>query len=209
MTEKTQIYLMTPPQIPDLQGFAVELEAVCQAQEIASLQIRLKDVDDDEIARVFAKLAPIARAHGAVVILNDNPHLALELGADGVHLGQSDMAVKAARKLLGSDMVIGATAHNSRHLAMCAAEDGADYVAFGAFFPTATKKTEFVATTDLLQWWVEMMEIPCVAIGGITPENVSPLVKAGADFVCLSSGIWTAADGSIAAINDLAKQLDI
>ncbi|MBL4617300.1 MAG: thiamine phosphate synthase [Robiginitomaculum sp.] len=203
----TQIYLMTPPQISDLQSFTVELEAVCQAQEIASLQIRIKDVGDDEITRVFAKLAPIARAHGAVVIINDDPHLALELGADGVHLGQSDMAVKAARKLLGSDMVIGATAHNSRHLAMCAAEDGADYVAFGAFFPTATKKTEFVATIDLLQWWVEMMEIPCVAIGGITPENISPLVKAGADFVCLSSGIWNATDGSVTAINDLAKQL--
>ncbi|MBL1430960.1 MAG: thiamine phosphate synthase [Robiginitomaculum sp.] len=205
----TQIYLMTPPQTPDLEGFAADLDAVCQAQEIASLQIRLKDVDQAEIKRVFLRLAPIARQHGAIVIINDDPHLALELGADGVHLGQSDMAVKAARKLLGANMVIGATAHNSRHLAMCAAEDGADYVAFGAFFATATKKTEFVATTDLLQWWVEMMEIPCVAIGGITPKNVRSLVEAGADFVCLSSGIWNATDKPVTAINDLAKQLGV
>jgi len=200
---------MTPPQTPDLEGFAADLDAVCQAQEIASLQIRLKDVDQAEIKRVFLRLAPIARQHGAIVIINDDPHLALELGADGVHLGQSDMAVKAARKLLGANMVIGATAHNSRHLAMCAAEDGADYVAFGAFFATATKKTEFVATTDLLQWWVEMMEIPCVAIGGITPKNVRSLVEAGADFVCLSSGIWNATDKPVTAINDLAKQLGV
>jgi len=203
----TQIYLLTPPQIPNLDTFASDLDAVCEAVEIASLQIRLKDVGDDEITRVFAKLAPIARKHGCVVIINDDPQLAKNLSADGVHLGQNDMTVKAARKLLGPDMVIGATAHNSRHLAMCAAEDGADYVAFGAFFPTATKKTEFVASVDLLSWWSSLFEVPCVAIGGIDANNAKPIAQAGADFIAVCSGVWQSAHGPVQAIQQLAEVL--
>lgn len=203
----TQIYLLSPPQIPDMEAFAADLDAVCKRVEIASFQIRLKGASQQEIRRAFAQLAPIARNYGAIVILNDDPELALELGADGVHLGTDDMSIKQARKLLGPQLVIGATAHNSRHLAMCAAEAGADYVAFGAFFPTDTKKTKFIATKELLNWWSQMMEIPCVAIGGITAKNVAPLAEAGADFVCLSSGIWNDAAGPVVAIDALAIAL--
>ncbi|PHR62367.1 MAG: thiamine phosphate synthase [Robiginitomaculum sp.] len=203
----TQIYLLTPPQIPDLDGFAVQLDAVCAAVEIASLQIRLKDGSAAQVGEAFAVLAPIARSHGTIVILNDDPELARELGADGVHVGQSDMSVKAARKILGPDKVIGATAHNSRHLAMEAGEAGADYVAFGAFYPSATKKTEFTATPDLLSWWSDLFELPCVAIGGINPQNAGALAEAGADFVALSAGIWNAETDPVAAIKQLAKSL--
>ncbi len=202
-----QIYLLTPPHISDLDGFAVQLDAVCAAVEIASLQIRLKGVDTAQISEAFAVLAPIARRHGSIVILNDDPELAQELGADGVHVGQSDMSVKAARKLLGPDKVIGATAHNSRHLAMLAGEAGADYVAFGAFYPSATKKTEFTATPDLLSWWRDLFELPCVAIGGITPQNAGVLAEAGADFVALSAGIWNAEPDPVTAARYLAKRL--
>jgi thiamine-phosphate pyrophosphorylase len=203
----TQIYLLTPPQIPDLEGFASHLAEVCAAVQISSLQIRLKNALKPEIKRVFECLAPIARAEDTIVILNDDPILAHELGADGVHLGQSDMTITAARKIVGPDMVIGATAHDSRHLAMQGGEAGADYVAFGAFYPTVTKKTEFVATPELLTWWSDLMEIPCVAIGGITAENAAPLAAAGADFVALSSGIWQAEAGPVEAARALARIL--
>ncbi len=205
----TQLYLLTPSAISDLEDFAGKLRSVCSAVEIASLQIRLKNTQNDEVRRAFDTLAPIAREHGAVVILNDDPHLAQELGADGVHLGQSDMPVKAARKLLGPDMVIGASAHNSRHLAMCAAEDGADYVAFGAFFPTATKKTEYVANVDLLGWWTDLFEVPCVAIGGIKPENAALLAQAGADFVAVCSGVWDGPHGPVSAVQKLEAALKV
>jgi len=203
----TQIYLLTPPAIADLDAFASDLQAVCQQVEIAALQLRLKPADDAQIRAAFAKLAPIARANGTIVLINDNPELAAELGADGVHLGQSDMPIKAARKLVGPDMVIGVTAHDSRHLAMCAGEAGADYVAFGAFFPTVTKKTEFTATPELLTWWSDLFEVPCVAIGGINADNAAELAIAGADFVAVSSGIWDAPNGPIAGALELAKSL--
>ncbi|VAV92656.1 Thiamin-phosphate pyrophosphorylase [hydrothermal vent metagenome] len=203
----TQIYLLTPPQISDLDAFASGLDAVCGAVQIAALQIRLKQADKAELRRVFEVLAPIARKNDTIVIINDDPHLAQELGADGVHLGQNDMAVKAARKLLGPNMVIGITAHNSRHLAMLGGEAGADYVAFGAFYPSATKKTDFVATTELLSWWSAIMEIPCVAIGGITVQNAGVLAKAGTDFVALSAGIWDADDQPVVMVRQLAKIL--
>lgn len=202
----TDIYLLTPPGIPDLDGFAEQLDAVLAETYVAALQIRLKGVPPLIVRKAYERLAPIARAHETVVILNDDVELAKEVGADGVHLGQGDMNVKAARKLLGPDMTIGATAHDSRHLAMQAGEAGADYVAFGAFYTSATKKTEFVATPDLLTWWAELFELPCVAIGGITPQNAGPLAAAGADFVAVSGCIWNA-DDPVAAMGELAAAI--
>ena len=145
-------------------------------------------------------LCPLAHQHNVAVLLNDRPDLARELGCDGVHIGQQDMPYKQARALLGPEAIIGVTCHASRHLAMLAGDAGADYVAFGAFFDTQTKDTTAQATPDILTWWQEVMEPPCVAIGGITPENGAELTMAGADFLAVSSGVWDHRDGPVAAM---------
>lgn len=133
-------------------------------------------------------------------ILNDRPDLAAELGCDGVHVGQDDAAYADARRAVGSDAIVGVTCHDSRHLALEAAEAGADYVAFGAFFETGTKAPKSRAGQDLLTWWSDVTEAPCVAIGGITADNCAPLIDAGADFLAVSAGVWTHPDGPGAAV---------
>jgi thiamine-phosphate pyrophosphorylase len=199
-----RLYLITPPALPDLAAFGRELAAALDGGDVSALQIRLKDASDDVIAAAVEALAPIARARDVAVILNDRPDLAARLGCDGAHVGQGDMSYKDARKLMGPDAVIGVTCHDSRHLAMEAAEAGADYVAFGAFFPTTTKDAPTTAEPEILTIWQETMEVPCVAIGGITAENAADLAAAGADFLAVSAGVWKHADGpaaGVAAIN--------
>ncbi len=195
-----RLYLITPPRLDDLAGFGLALAAALDAGDVAAVQIRLKDAGDDVVAAAVDALAPVAHARGAAVILNDRPDLAARLGCDGVHVGQSDVPLAQARKIVGPDRMIGVTCHDSRHLAMEAAEGGADYVAFGAFFPTATKDAPIRAEAEVLAIWQETMEIPCVAIGGITPPNGRPLVAAGADFLAVSAGVWAHADGPAAAV---------
>ena len=162
---------------------------------VAAFQFRVKDIDEHEAARLAAPLQEICAAHDVAFIVNDSVALAKRLQADGVHLGQSDGDVGEARAELGGDVQIGVTCHNSRHLAMEAGEAGADYVAFGAFYPTTTKLIEHVAEIETLHKWAAVMEIPCVAIGGITPDNAKPLVDAGADFLAVCSAVWDHADG--------------
>ncbi|MEZ5987298.1 MAG: thiamine phosphate synthase [Hyphomonas sp.] len=201
---RTRLYLITPPQIADVDDFAAILETAFAAGDVACLQLRLKGADgmiDMQATReVSAAVTEMAQAYGAAVLINDSPELAVELGADGVHVGWDDVTVKEARAIVGKDMIIGATAKNSRHIAMQAGEAGADYVAFGAFYPTVTKSGTVQATTELLEIWQESMEIPCVAIGGITVDNAAPLVTAGADFIAVSSGVWDHPDGAPAAV---------
>jgi len=168
--------------------------------DVASFQLRLKHVSDDEIRRACDVLRPVVQAAGTAFILNDRPDLAAELGCDGVHVGQKDASYAEARTALGKDAIVGVTCHNSRHLAMEAGEAGADYVAFGSFFPTATKEVETQADIELLQWWAENMVVPCVAIGGITVKNACSLIEAGADFLAVASGIWDFEDGPRAAV---------
>lgn len=173
--------------------------------DVASLQIRLKSrsgvpAPDSQIMELGRYIIPRAQDRGVAVLINDRPDLAVELGADGVHIGQQDMPYAKARKLIGEDGIVGVTCHDSRHLAMEAGEAGADYVAFGAFYPTETKDPKAKAELELLTWWQEMMELPCVAIGGITAENARPLVTAGADFLAVSAGVWKAAGGPGAAV---------
>ncbi|MEL7454133.1 MAG: thiamine phosphate synthase, partial [Pseudomonadota bacterium] len=151
---------------------------------------------------------PIAQAAGVAVFINDAADIAAETGADGVHLGQEDGTVKEARTLLGPDAIIGVTCHDSRHLAMVAGEAGADYVAFGAFYPTTTKTVAYHAHPELLTWWQELMEIPCVAIGGITHQNAEPLARAGADFLAVSAGVWAHPDGPAAAVGIFQNLFD-
>ncbi len=165
---------------------------------------------DDEVLRAGEGLMRIAQARGVAFIVNDRPDLAKKLGADGVHVGQEDASYGEARALLGPDAIVGVTCHDSRHLAIEAAEAGADYVAFGAFFTTSTKDAKTRAEVELLSWWQEMMTVPCVAIGGITVENAGPLAQAGADFLAVASGVWDYADGPQAAVrrfNDLFDSL--
>ncbi|PHS23023.1 MAG: thiamine phosphate synthase [Robiginitomaculum sp.] len=200
MTHACRLYLITPPHLEDVDTFANTLQSTLDAGDVAALQIRLKTVSDDDIRTAFKALAPIAHAKNVAVLINDRVDLAEELGADGVHLGQDDMALREARKRLGPNAMIGATAHDSRHLAMQAGESSADYVAFGAFFESATKTPKTQATTELLSWWSELFEIPCVAIGGITADNCTPLVKAGADFLAVCGGVWNAPNGPAEAV---------
>ncbi|MBX9576583.1 MAG: thiamine phosphate synthase [Caulobacteraceae bacterium] len=195
-----RLYLITPPVVEDLDAFAAALEAALDAGDVAALQIRLKPATDDQIEAAVRRLAPIAQLRGVAVILNDRPDLAARLGCDGVHVGQGDAPVAEARRLMGRDAMIGVTCHDSRHLAMEAAEAGADYVAFGAFFPTATKDTVHRPDPEILTIWQETMEVPCVAIGGVTVDNAGDLARAGADFVAVSAGVWRHPDGPVTAV---------
>jgi thiamine-phosphate pyrophosphorylase len=199
-----RLYLIAPPKL-EAKVFAETLKRALGAGDVASLQLRLKGVADDEIRSATEILMPIAQRAGVAFILNDRPDLAAELGCDGVHVGQDDASVADARAALGKGGIVGATCHDSRHLAIEAAEAGADYVAFGAFYPTTTKDGATPADIETLRWWAEMMVVPCVAIGGITVDNAAPLIAAGADFLAVASGVWDYADGPAAAVQAFNK----
>ena len=176
--------------------------------DVACVQLRLKDVSDADIIKAAETLIPIAHAHDVALLINDRPDIALKAGADGVHVGQEDAPYEEARSLLGPDAIIGVTCHDSRHLAMEAGEQGADYVAFGAFYPTTTKTPKFSAEPEILTWWQELMEIPCVAIGGITTENCAPLIEAGADFLAVAGGVWDYENGPKEAVRRFNEIID-
>ncbi|ATW05037.1 thiamine phosphate synthase [Sphingorhabdus sp. YGSMI21] len=201
-----QLYLISPL---DVGGpFPDRLREALQAGPVAAFQFRVKDVDRQEAARLAGPLKAICDEFDVAFVVNDDVALARQLGADGVHLGQADESLKNARETLGNDVQIGITCHDSRHLAMEAGEGGANYVAFGAFFPTSTKETHHRPEPELLQWWSGMMEIPCVAIGGITVENCQPLIDAGADFLAVSGAVWNDPAGPGAAVRKFAEILE-
>jgi len=205
MTTTCQLYLISPL---DVSGdFPDRLARAIDAGEglVTAFQFRVKDVDQHEAARLAAPLQKICADRDVGFIVNDSVALAKRLAADGVHLGQKDGAVTDARSELGRDAQIGVTCHDSRHLAMQAGEDGADYVAFGAFFPSDTKQTEHRAELDLLEWWYHVFELPSVAIGGITPQNCAPLVSAGADFLAVSGAVWNGDEAE--AVRAFAKAI--
>ena len=194
-----RLYLLTPPHI-DLRAFPDLLAAVLDAGDVAAVQLRLKDADDGAWRAAIAALRPVAQERGVAFLLNDRADLAAAHGCDGAHVGQDDMPAAEARRLLGA-LTLGVTCHASRDLAMCAGEDGADYVAFGAFFPSPTKNEAPVAADPgLLSWWGEMMELPSVAIGGITAANCAPLVRAGVDFLAVTAAVWSHPDGPEAGV---------
>jgi thiamine-phosphate pyrophosphorylase len=194
-----RLYLITPARL-EPRAFAETLKRALSGGDVASLQLRLKDATDDEILRAGDLLISVAQHANVAFILNDRPDLAFKLGADGVHVGQEDASYADARAALGPKRIVGVTCHNSRHLAVEAAEAGADYVAFGAFYPTATKEPKTRAEPEILEWWSELMVVPCVAIGGITVENAPPLIAAGADFLAVSAGVWDYPAGPDAAV---------
>ncbi|SHJ53482.1 thiamine-phosphate pyrophosphorylase [Roseomonas rosea] len=188
-----RLYLITPPRI-DLARFPEDLARALDAGDVACLQLRLKDAPPDEVRRAIDALRPVAQSRDVAFLLNDDAELAAQTGCDGAHLGQEDGDHARARALLREGM-LGITCHDSRHLAMEAGELGADYVAFGAFFPTSTKDAKHHADPEILEWWSSLFEIPCVAIGGITAENCAPLVRAGADFLAVVGAVWNHPEG--------------
>ena len=202
---KTQLYVVSPPAFDA--GFPARLDAALAGGPVAAFQLRLKGVDDAGILAAAARCIEVCGAHDVAFILNDRADLAKRCGADGVHLGQSDGSVRDARALLGREAQIGVTCHDSRHLAMEAGEAGADYVAFGAFYDTTTKPSHYRPRPDILTWWTTISQLPCVAIGGITPANAAPLVAAGADFIACVNAVWLHPEGPGAGVAAFAEVL--
>ncbi len=194
-----RLYLITPPRL-DAAAFSSVMAQALDAGDVAAVQLRLKDVSDDDIRQACDILRPVVQAREAAFLLNDRADLAAEMGCDGVHIGQSDCPYRTARRLVGDNAIVGVTCHASRHLAIEAAEAGADYVAFGAFFPTATKVAPAAADPEILEWWSTMMTVPCVAIGGLTVANCAAVIEAGADFLAVSAGVWDHPEGVAAAV---------
>lgn len=204
-SEPCQLYLISPPAIGE--DFPDLLKAALEGGPVAAFQLRLKGLDEHAIARLAEPLPRLCAAHDVAFIVNDSISLARRLRADGVHLGRGDGDPREARQVLGPSAQIGVTCHDSRHLAMEAGEAGADYVAFGAFYPTTTKETEHRADPSILSWWATLFELPCVAIGGITPGNARPLVEAGADFLAVSGAVWSHPGGPGAGVAAFAEVL--
>jgi len=203
-TEACKLYLISPQEVGG--DFPDRLKAALGGGPVAAFQLRVKDVDEHQLARLAEPLQAICAAHEVAFIVNDSIALARRLGADGVHLGQSDGDPREARDLLGPGAQIGRTCHDSRHLAMEAGEAGCDYVAFGAFYPTTTKPSHYRPDSAILSWWSAIAEIPSVAIGGITPNNAAPLVAAGADFIAVCQAVWGQTDPA-AAVADFDRAL--
>lgn len=199
-----QLYLISPQELGG--GFPDRLRAALNGGPVAAFQLRVKDVDQHELARLAEPLQRICADGEVAFIVNDDMSLAKRIGADGLHLGQKDGDIEDARALLGPSAQIGRTCHDSRHLAMEAGEAGADYVAFGAFYPTTTKPSEYRPDPSILGWWSTLFTIPCVAIGGITPDNGRPLVEAGADFLAVCQAVW-GSDDPAAAVARFAEVL--
>ncbi|MGC8524599.1 MAG: thiamine phosphate synthase [Acidibrevibacterium sp.] len=199
---RCRLYLITPPALEPVR-FADELAAALDAGDVAAVQLRLKPITDDALWRAIDVLRPVAQSRGVAFLLNDRPDLVRESGCDGAHVGADDMDVAAARRLLGPDLTLGASCYASRDRAMAAGEAGADYVAFGAFFPTITKEAPARAAPEILAWWAELMELPAVAIGGINAGNCAPLVAAGADFLAVISAVWGHPAGPAAGVRAL------
>lgn len=209
-----RLYLITPPSF-DVEAFRPRLIEALDGGDVACVQLRLKapdggPADPDTVRAAARELMPVVQERDVAFLINDDPHLAAELGADGVHVGQDDMPVEKARAIVGPDAIVGATCHASRHLGMEAAEQGADYVAFGAFFPTTTKAAKGNPDPEILEIWSTFTNVPCVAIGGITIDNCAPLIEAGADFLAVVSSVWDHADGpgaAVRAFNDRIREI--
>jgi thiamine-phosphate pyrophosphorylase len=203
-TYPCRLYLISPPKLV-AEEFAQTLESALGAGDVAAFQLRLKDASDDEIRAAVRALMPVAHRYGVAFLLNDRVDLARELNTDGVHLGQEDMTLREARAVLGDEKIIGISCHDSAHMAMEAGEAGAEYVAFGAFYATQSKSPEKLAmygtpTKEIIENWSTLTTVPCVAIGGLTPENCGPLVTAGADFIAAITAVWSHPPGAAAAV---------
>ncbi len=210
--ERTQLYLITPPRV-EFPAFTEQVREAFEGGEVGALQIRLKDdayvmLPEEVQAEAIAALKPLCKEYGVALILNDSPELAKKYDLDGVHIGMDDGSVEAARKIMGPDKIIGVSCYASKDRAFTAGETGADYVAFGQFYPTKTKPPKGHPELEILTFWQESMEISCVAIGGIKVENCRPLIEAGADFIAVVTGIWDYPQGPKQAVKDFNVVID-
>ncbi len=203
----TRLYLITPPTF-NLNKFAGSLTEALEGGDVASVQLRMKESNDKNIIEAAKVLMPICHAKDVAFIINDNADIAKLVDADGVHVGQDDLTIEEARNVVGENKIIGVTCKDSKHISMTAGEQGADYVAFGAFFPTKTKSIITTTSPEILQWWQDIFEIPCVAIGGINSTNASSIAKAGADFVAVCSGVWDHPNGPKKAVTEINEAIN-
>ena len=202
----TKLYLISPSSLK-INEFALSLEEVLSTGLASCFQLRLKNIKDQDIINISKVLKPICNKHDVSFILNDRLDLVNIVGADGVHLGEGDGSILEARKLLGPKAIIGASCYNSKHLAMEAAEQGADYVAFGAFFKTKTKKAKTKVEISIIEDWIFISDVPCIAIGGIDPSNCHELVEAGVDFIAVVGSIWNNTESPANAIKNFKSIL--
>jgi thiamine-phosphate pyrophosphorylase len=200
--EGCRLYLITPAEIPDADAFAHLLDETLAAGDVACVQLRLKNLTDDQLFTYVEKLMPVCHRHDVAFILNDRPDLAAQWGCDGVHVGPEDVPYDEARRIMGPEATVGVTCKDSRHFAMEVAEAGADYVAFGAVYPSSTKDGTTPVDLETIEIWAETINVPCVAIGGITVENCAPVIKAGADFIAVCGGVWSHTAGPAQAVRD-------
>jgi thiamine-phosphate pyrophosphorylase len=204
--EGCRLYIITPEKF-DLRTFPDLMAQALDAGDCAAVQLRLKNETDDTWKRAIDALRPVCQSRDVAFLLNDRADLVVETGCDGAHVGQEDMAAKEARRIMGPDLTLGVTCKASRDLAMQAGEDGADYVAFGAFYPSGSKQVTNLADPEILRWWSSMMELPCCAIGGITADNLAPLVQAGADFLAIIGAVWNHPDGPGAGVKAINRAI--
>ncbi len=202
-----KLYLISPPKI-DLEEFKKELAKVLDLGIVGCFQLRLKNITEEIIKITSENLIPICHDKGVPFILNDHADIAFEVGADGVHVGKDDISISDARRVLGKDKIVGSSCYNSYHLAMESGEQGADYVAFGSFYPTQTKDGTVKANLELAENWLMSTVIPLVAIGGITPNNCTPLIKSGVDFLAVVSSVWGSEKSPVSAVEDFKSVIE-
>ena len=186
---KRYIYLISPQKIRGSQ-FYEELQQVLKTNKVKYFQLRLKKISDRNLLKISKKIKKIVRKNNVKFLINDKPSIAKRVGADGCHIGQKDINFTRSRKILGKSKIIGITCHNSKKLALNAKRQGANYVAFGSFFESSTKKTAFKANLEILRWTKKKISMPIVAIGGINSINYKKILTSGADFIACSSYIW-------------------
>jgi len=202
-----RLYIITPEQV-DPGTFPDLLAQALDAGDVAAVQLRLKNVADDDWKRAIDALRPIAEARRVRFLLNDRADLVADTGCDGAHVGQEDTPAREARRLMGADRTLGVTCKSSRDLANRAVQDGADYVAFGAFFPSTSKQVTNVADPEILRWWSGRRTVPSCAIGGITAANLAPLVRAGANLLAIIGGVWSYPGGPAAGVRAINAAID-
>ena len=206
-SEPCRLYLISPPTLEDSAHFARNLPGILEAGDVACLQLRLKTSNEEDILNAIGFLQPVCERAEVALILNDRPDLAAKSGCDGVHIGTGDMPYTDARAIVGEDAAVGVSCGASRHLAMIQADAGADYVAFGAFFPSPTKSDTSSASLEILEIWSQTTNVPCVAVGGITLENCNPIINSGADFLAVSSAVWDHPNGPKTAVRLFTEQM--
>jgi len=200
------IYLISPNKIKK-SNFYKSLNQILKTKKVAYFQLRLKKTSISNLIKISKKIKKITKKNNVKFLINDNPFVAKAIDSDGCHLGQKDMDFEISRKILGKKKIIGVTCHNSKNLALKAKRLGANYVAFGSFFKSQTKKTAFKANLEILRWAKKKINMPTVAIGGINSFNCKKILSNGADFIACSSYVWNNKKlDPLAAIKNLRKK---